>query len=171
MFVFKMTDKTNIQSKPRKVRGTGIYQGDEFTFKPSEQGEPSQLNVRTCKGGKLFTTTSEKEPKQVVHLSINANASAPYAEYISQLERLGVKPQKGSRKLPDNLRVVSESGLQCWLNATKSELTFTGVIDLSKHPRNWQAETLRLVQLVVRRLPACESFNKVINEIKKGGNK
>jgi hypothetical protein len=50
-------------------------------------------------------------------------------------------------------------------------LTFTGTVDLSKNSRNWQAETLRLVQLVVRRLPASERFNRIINNIKNGGSK
>jgi hypothetical protein len=50
-------------------------------------------------------------------------------------------------------------------------MTFTGIIDLSRHSRDWQAEVLRQVQLVVRRLPASERFNKVINNIKNGGNK
>ena len=38
-----------------------------------------------------------------------------------------------------------------------------------EHPRDWQAEVLRMVQLIVRRLPASERFNKVINIIKKRG--
>jgi hypothetical protein len=50
-------------------------------------------------------------------------------------------------------------------------MPFTGTIDLSRHPRDRQAEVLRQVQLVVRRLPASERFNKVINNIKKGGTK
>ena len=50
-------------------------------------------------------------------------------------------------------------------------MTFTGRIDLSRHSRDWQAEVLRQVQLVVRRLPASDRFNKLINNIKKGGNK
>jgi hypothetical protein len=65
--------------------------------------------------------------------------------------------------------VVDEDGLQCWLNEAKGELTFTGTISLTKNCRNWQAEVLRQVQLVVRRLPASERFNKVINNIKNGG--
>jgi hypothetical protein len=67
--------------------------------------------------------------------------------------------------------VVSESGLECWIDEKKSELTFTGKIDLSKHSRDWQAEVLRQVQLVVRRLPASERFNKVISNIKNGETK
>jgi hypothetical protein len=50
-------------------------------------------------------------------------------------------------------------------------MTFRGTINLSKHSRDWQAEVLRQVQLVVRRLPASERFNKVINHIKNGGLK
>ena len=45
-----MTQTTNTKPKPRKVRGTGTYMGDEFTFTPYEQGEPTQRNVKTTKG-------------------------------------------------------------------------------------------------------------------------
>ena len=160
----------NNQPKPRKVRGTGIYQGDGFTFKPSEEGQSSQRNVKTCKGGKTFETTSEKKPLKVAHLTCLADSADPYAEYITQLGRLGIKPKKPVA-MPAEQRVVNENGLECWLNEEQGMLTFTGTVDLSKNSRNWQAETLRLVQLVVRRLPACERFNKVINNIKNGGNK
>jgi hypothetical protein len=69
------------------------------------------------------------------------------------------------------MRMVAEDGLQCWLDTEKGKMTFTGTVDLSRHCRDWQAEVLRLVQLVVRRLPANEKFNKVVNNIKNGGNK
>ena len=81
-----------------------------------------------------------------------------------------MKPKKPVA-LPTELRVVKENGLECWLDEEKNEMTFTGTIDLSRHSRDWQAEVLRQVQLVVRRLPASERFNKVINNIKNGGTK
>jgi hypothetical protein len=77
-----------------------------------------------------------------------------------------MKPEKPI-ELPTEQRVVNEQGLQCWLNEENGTMTFTGTIDLSHNSNNWQAETLRLVQLVVRRLPACESFNKAINKIRR----
>lgn len=157
----------NTKPKPRRVRGTGTYVGDEFTFTPYEQGEPAQRNVRTCKGGKVYETCSEKSPLKVAYLTCPANAADPWSEYTGQLERLGIKPQK-PKTMPDSQRVVAEEGLQCWLNAKKGEVTFTGTIDLNRHSRDWQAEVLRQVQLVVRRLPASDRFTKVINHIKKG---
>ena len=144
--------------------------GDEFTFTPDEQGEPAQRNVKTTKGGKVYETCSEKKPMKVAYLTCAADSADPWNEYTSQLKKLGIKPQKPQQQ-PDTLRVVNESGLECWLDETKEEMTFTGVINLGKHSRDWQAETLRLVQLVVRRLPASERFNKVINLIKNGGTK
>ena len=165
-----MTQITNTKPKPRKVRGTGTYMGDEFTFTPYEQGEPTQRNVKTTKGGKVYETCSEKKPMKVAYLTCAADAADPWSEYTSQLKKLGVKPQKPQQQ-PDSLRVVKEQGLECWLDEEKNEMTFTGKIDLSKHSRDWQAEVLRQVQLVVRRLPASERFNKVINHIKNGGNK
>ena len=106
-------------------------------------------------------------------LSLKCKKSAPdaYAELSKQFNQLtkDLKPKKPVA-LPDSLRVVNESGLQCWLDEEKNEMTFTGTIDLSKNCRNWQAETLRLVQLVVRRLPSNENFNRVINNIKNGEN-
>ena len=163
-----MTQTTNTKPKPRRVRGTGTYMGDEFTFTPYEQGEPAQLNVKTCKGGKTYQTSSEKKPMKVAYLTCAADAPDPWSEYTSQLKKLGVKPQK-PQQLPDSLRVVNESGLQCWLDEDKGEVTFTGTVNLGKHSRDWAAEVLRQVQLVVRRLPACERFNKVINLIKNSG--
>lgn len=166
-----MTQTTNTKPKPRKVRGTGTYIGDEFTFTPYEQGESTQRNVKTTKGGKVYDTCSEKKPMKVAYLTCAADAADPWSEYTSQLKKLGVKPQKPQQQ-PDNLRVVKEQGLECWLDEEKNEMTFTGTIDLSRHSRDWQAEVLRQVQLVVRRLPASERFNKVINLIKNsGGNK
>ena len=165
-----MTQAANTKPKPRKVRGTGTYLGDEFTFTPYEQGEPAQRNVKTTKGGKVYETCSEKKPMKVAYLTCAADSADPWNEYTSQLKKLGIKPQKPQQQ-PDTLRVVNESGLQCWLDETKEEITFTGVINLGKHSRDWQAETLRLVQLVVRRLPANQQFNRVINSIKNGGTK
>ena len=165
-----MTQTTNTKPKPHKVRGTGTYVGDEFTFTPYEQGEPTQRNVKTTKGGKVYDTCSEKKPMKVAYLTCTADAADPWSEYTSQLKKLGVKPQKPPQQ-PDNLRVVKDQGLECWLDEEKSEITFTGTIDLSKHSRDWQAEVLRQVQLVVRRLPASDRFNKVINLIKNGGTK
>ena len=165
-----MTQNTNNKPKPRTVRGTGTYVGDEFKFKPYEQGESTQRNVKTTKGGKVYETCSEKKPMKVAYLTCAADSADPWSEYTSQLKKLGVKPQK-PQQLPDNLRVVKEQDLECWLDEEKNKMTFTGTIDLSKHPRDWQAEVLRQVQLVVRRLPASERFNKVINLIKNGGTK
>ena len=156
------------QPKPIRVKGTGIFEGDSFAFRPSEQGEPTQLNVKSCKGGKTYLTTSEKKPQQVAHLSCAADSPDPWAEYTDSLRKLGIKPLNPVPQ-PSQQRVVAEEGLTCWLNEEKGSLTFTGTIDLSRHPRDWQAEVLRQVQLVVRRLPASDKFNKMINSIKKGG--
>ena len=160
----------NSKPKPRKVRGTGTYVGDEFKFTPYEQGEPIQRNVKTTKGGKVYETSSEKKPMKVAYLTCAADAADPWSEYISQLKKLGVKPQKPV-VLPDSLRVVKESDLECWLDEAKNEMTFTGKIDLSRHSRDWQAEVLRQVQLVVRRLPASERFNKLVSNLKSGVTK
>ena len=165
-----MTQTTNTKPKPRRVRGTGTYMGDEFTFTPYEQGEPTQRNVKTTKGGKVYETSSEKKVRKVAYLTCAADAPDPWSEYTSQLKKLGVKPQK-PQQLPDSLRVVNESGLQCWLDEEKGEVTFTGTVNLGKHSRDWAAEVLRQVQLVVRRLPACERFNKLVSNLKSGGTK
>ena len=161
------TRQQSTKPKARRVRGTGTYVGDEFTFKPCAEGESTQRDVRSCKNGKLFTTTSEKNPLQVAHLSCPADSPDPWAEYTRRLIQLGVKPLQPA-ELPVSQRVVSEDGLECWLNEEDAVLTFTGTIDLTRHCRDWQAEVLRQVQLVVRRLPASERFNKTINNAKKG---
>ena len=161
-----MTQTTKTKPKPRKLRGWATYEGDGFSFKPSEQGEPSQLNVRTCKGGKVFTTTSEKEPKQVVHLSIDANSTDPFSQYVDQLQRLGIKPQ-AEQPMNQKHRLVNEDGMQVFLDAKNGSLTYQGVINLNKC-RNWQSEVMRQLQVIVRRLPIEESFKKLIIKLRKG---
>ena len=167
-----MTQTSNPQPKPRKVRGTGIYLGDGFTFKPSEEGPSSQTNVKTCAGGGKRWTTIGADPSKMISLKSKESSADQYADFVRQFDALtrDLKPKKPV-VLPDSLRVVKEQGLECWLDEEKSEMTFTGTIDLSRHSRDWQAEVLRQVQLVVRRLPASERFNKVINHIKNGGHK
>lgn len=157
----------SILPKPRKVRGTGIYQGDEFTFKPTEEGSPSQLNVRTTKGGKVFTTTSEKRPQQVAHLSCPADAADPWAEYTSQLQRLGITPQQ-PQALSAQQRLVNEGGMEVFLDEEAGCMTYQGCIDLAKS-RNWQSEVMRQLQVIVRTLPAHANFIKVLNALKKKG--
>lgn len=167
-----MTQNTSTQPKPRKVRGTGIYQGDGFTFKPCEEGPSSQTNVKTCVGGGKRWTTTGSDPSKMITLKSKESSPDQYADFVKQFEALtrDLKPKKPVA-LPDTQRVVDEDGLQCWLNEAKGVLTYTGTFNLSKHCRDWQAEVLRQVQLIVRRLPASERFNKVINLIKNGGTK
>lgn len=160
-----MTTNKQSKPKPRKLRGWATYEGDEFAFRPCEEGEPTQLNVRTTTGGKVFTTTSAKKPLQVAHLSCPADAADPWQEYIAQLLKLGIKPVK-EQKLPEKQRLMDEGGMQVFLNATQGQLTYQGTIDLSKGA-NWQSELMRQLQLVVRTLPGCEKFKQVINKLKK----
>ena len=159
-----MTTLKQSKPKPRKLRGVGIYKGDEFAFRPCEEGSPAQLNVRSVKGGKVFTTTSAKKPLQVAHLSCPADAADPWQEYNAQLKKLGIKPQTPQQ--PETTRVVKENGVECYLDEQTLELTVQTTLALPTHFRNWQAELLRQVQLVVRRLPANETFNKTINNLK-----
>lgn len=160
------TDKTTLP-KPRKVRGTGIYMGDEFTFKPAEEGQPSQLNVKTCKGAKTFETTSETKPLRVAHLTCAANAADPYSVFVGQLERLGIKPLK-PQQLSTRQRVVAEGDVEVYIDQKHQRLIYQGSIEL-KQSRNWQSEVMRQLQVIVRTLPGNEVFKKIITKSKKGG--
>ena len=162
------------KQKKVKVRGTATLdpETNEFGFKPFDEGPSSQANVKNCKGGGKTWETTGSDPSLMVSLKCKKSSADAYAELAKQFEALtkDLKPKK-PLTLPDSLRVVNEQGLQCWLDEKNGTMTFTGTIDLSRNSNNWQAETLRLVQLVVRRLPASDKFNKLINLIKNGGNK
>jgi hypothetical protein len=159
--------------KPQKVkvRGTATLdpETNEFGFKPFDEAPSTQKDVKSCAGGGKRWVTTGANPSKMITLKSKQSSPDQYSDFLQQFNALtkDLKPNK-PLTLPDSLRLVNENGLECWLNEEKNELTFTGTIDLSQNCRNWQAETLRLVQLVVRRLPACERFNKVINDIKKG---
>lgn len=167
-------DKTEQKPKKIKTRGSGVYDltDNSFEYSPFNEGESTQKDVKNCAGGGKRWTTTGKDPSKMITLKSKESSADQYADFVSQFNQLtkDLKPKKPVT-LPDSLRVVNENGLECWLDEEKNEMTFTGTIDLSKHPRDWQAEVLRQVQLVVRRLPASDKFNKVINLIKNGGSK
>ena len=167
-------EKKNSNQKKVKVRGTGTYdpETNKFGFEPFNEAPSTQQNVKTCAGGGKRWVTTGSDPSKMITLKSKESSADQYADFVKQFEALtkDLKPKKPVA-MPVEQRVVNENDLVCWLNEEKNEMTFTGTINLTRHPRDWQAETLRLVQLVVRRLPACERFNKVINNIKNGGNK
>ncbi len=162
------------KTKKIKVRGVGTYNpaDNSFGFEPFNEGPSTQTDVKNCLGGGKSWITTGTDPSRMVSLKCKASSADPYSDLVTQFNQLtrDLKPEKPVT-LPDNLRVVKANGLECWLDEEKNEMTFTGRIDLSRHSRDWQAEVLRQVQLVVRRLPASDRFNKLINNIKKGGNK
>lgn len=160
--------------KPKKIktRGSGVFDpaDNSFEYTPFNEGESSQKDVKNCQGGGKSWTTTGKDPSRMLSLKCKASSADPYSDLVTQFTQLtcDLKPKKPVM-LPDSLRVVKENGLECWLDEEKCEMTFTGSIDLSKHSRDWAAEVLRQVQLVVRRLPASDRFNRLINNIKKSG--
>ena len=160
--------------KKIKVRGTGCYDPEtqKFGFEPFNEAPSTQKDIKSCSGGGKRWTTTGADPSKMITLKVKESSSDQYAELSRQFHLLtkDLKPEKPIEP-PTEQRVVNEQDVECWLNSEKHEMTFTGTIRLDRHPRDWQAEVLRQVQLVVRRLPASESFNQVINNIKNGGNK
>ena len=157
-------------TKKIKTRGSGVFDpaDNSFEYTPFNEAPSTQKDVKSCAGGGKRWTTTGSDPSKMITLKSKVSSADQYADFVSQFNALtkDLKPKKPVT-LPDTLRVVKEQGLECWLNEKKGEVTFTGTIDLAKHPRDWQAEVLRQVQLVVRRLPAHEKFTKIINKIKK----
>ena len=163
-------EKKNSNQKKVKVRGTGTYdpETNKFGFEPFNEAPSTQQNVKTCAGGGKRWVTTGSDPSKMITLKSKESSADQYADFVKQFEALtkDLKPKKPVA-MPVEQRVVNENDLVCWLNEEKNEMTFTGTISLARHPRDWQAEVLRQVQLVVRRLPASERFNKIINDIKK----
>ena len=164
--------KTEKNSKRVRVRGTGCFDPSDnsFDFTPFNEAPSTQKDVKRCLGGGKSWITTGTNPSRMVSLKCKASSPDPYSDLVTQFNQLtrDLKPEKPVT-LPASLRVVNEKGLECWLDEEKNEMTFTGTIDLSRHSRDWQSEVLRQVQLVVRRLPASDKFNHVINNIRKGG--
>ena len=160
-------EKKDIKTKKVKVRGTGTYDPEtkKFGFEPFNEAPSTQQDVKTCAGGGKSWTTTGADPSKMITLKTKQSSPDQYAELVKQFDALtkDLKPKKPIAQ-PVEQRVVNENGLECWLDEEKSALTFTGTIDLSRHPRDWQAEVLRQVQLVVRRLPANQRFNKLISK-------
>lgn len=167
-------EKLEKKQKKVKVRGTGCYDPEtqKFGFEPFNKAPSTQVNVVNCKGGGKAWDTTGANPSKMLSLKTKLSSPDPYSDLLTQFNALtrDMKPKKPVEQSTE-LRVVAENGLQCWLDETKNEVTYMGTLDLTKHPRDWPAEVLRQVQLVVRRLPASERFTRIINQIKNGGNK
>jgi hypothetical protein len=167
-------EKTEKKQKKVRVRGTGCYDPEtqKFGFEPFNEAPSTQKDVKSCAGGGKRWVTTGVDPSRMITLKVKESSPDQYSDFVKQFEALtkDMKP-KQPIELPTEQRVVNEDGLQCWLNVEKGQLTYTGTFSLSKHCRDWQAEVLRQVQLVVRRLPASERFNKVINDIRNKGDK
>ena len=166
--------------KKIKVRGTGCYDPEtqKFAFDPFNEAPSTQTNVKTCSGGGKRWVTTGSDPSKMITLRSKESSPDQYSDFVNTsfttqsvgIDEGDLKPKKPIEP-PTEQRVVNEQDVECWLNSEKHEMTFTGTIRLDRHHRDWQAEVLRQVQLVVKRLPASERFNKVINDIKNGGNK
>ena len=164
------------ENKARKIktRGVGVFNpaDNSFDFMPFNEGESTQTDVKNCAGGGKSWTTTGKDPSRMISLKCKVSSPDQYSDLATQFNALtkDLKPEKPI-ELPTEQRVVNENGLTCWLDEENCTMTFTGTVDLSRHSRDWQAEVLRQVQLVVRRLPANQLFNTLICNIKKGENK
>lgn len=167
-------EKQNIKSRKIRVRGTGCFDpaDNSFGFTPFNEAPSTQKDVKNCMGGGKRWTTTGSDPSIMFTLKCKESSPDQYAEVLTQFYTLtkDIKPKQEVR-LPDSMRVVSEDGLQCWLNEEKGVMTFTGTIDLARHSRDWQAEVLRQVQLVVRRLPASERFCSTLKKLVKLSNR
>lgn len=158
--------------KARKLKVRGVATIDpatnEFDFQPYNDGPSSQTNVKSCKSGGKSWETIGADPSLIVNLKCKKSAPDVYCELSRQFNQLtqNLKPAKPI-ELPIEQRVVYENDLECWLNTEKGTLTFKGTVNLLHNSNNWQAETLRLVQLIVRRLPANENFNRILKLKKK----
>lgn len=161
------------KQKKVRVRGTGCFNPEDnsFGFTPFNEAPSTQKDVKSCLGGGKRWTTTGADPSKMISLKCKESSPDQYADLLAQFNALtkDLKPRQSVQQ-PDRLRVVAENGLQCWLDEKKAELTVTSTLDLNSHFRDWQAEVMRLLQLIVRRLPASEKFTRVIKNIKtKGG--
>ena len=162
------------KNKKIRVRGSGCYDLSDysFNFKAFNVASSTQTNVKSCAGGGKRWTTTGADPSKMFSLKTKESSADQYADVLAQFNALtrDMKPRKPLTP-PEEQRVVNEDGLQCWLNESKAELTFSGSVNIGKHPRDWQAEVLRQVQLVVRRLPASDRFNQTIKKYTNQTNK
>lgn len=163
-------DTSEKKAKKIRVRGTATIDPSDnsFGFVPFNEAPSTQTNVKTCVGGGKSWITTGSNPSRMICLKSKESSPDQYADFLEQFNELtsDMKPEQPPQQ-PETLRVVSEEGVQCWLDEEKGVVTYTGALNLSLHCRDWQTEVLRQVQTMVRRLPASDKFSKLINNLKK----
>lgn len=136
-------------------------------FVPAGTKDSNRQMIKQIGESSFYKNEGKKESSYSLHLNVDAASADPIGEMVELFNALTCEMNATEPlQISSSLRVVNERGLECWLDSSTNVLTFTGRIDLSNHPRDWQAEILRMVQLIVRRLPASERFNNIINNLK-----
>ena len=97
--------------KPRRVRGTGIFDtaASTFSFQPMGEGEPVRHNVRK-KG--------EKQSSYICHLKVSKDSPDPAAEMQEQLEYLTRGMRLKEPKSPTSKRLLDKPGVEVWHRRT-----------------------------------------------------
>ena len=123
------------ETKRIKVRGVGSYDPEtkKFGFEPFNEAPSTQQNVKTCAGGGKSWTTTGSDPSKMITLKCKESSPDQYCDLLNQFNALtkDLKP-KQPVQMPDSMRVVKENGLECWLDEEKGEMSFMGIIDLSR---------------------------------------
>ncbi len=141
----------------RKIRGYATYDGDEFTFAPSEKGEAQQLNIVSLGKNKIYETNGRRN-SIVAHLVCDGSCADPAAEMVKSLRQLSAKMKKPFPKV--SLRDVSITDYDdLKVRAAQKELKIYMKIPLSSH----QAVINRTNVLVARLLSELYLAEDTIN--------
>lgn len=106
--------------KPRRVRGTGIFDtaASTFAFQPMGEGEPVRHNVRKRGESQFFETKGEKQSSYICHLKVSKDSPDPAAEMEEQLEYLTRGMRLKEPKLPTSKRLLDKPGVEVWHRRT-----------------------------------------------------
>lgn len=105
----------NVETRPRKVRGTATIYGDNrVEFVPQAEGTPQRKNEKKRGQSAFYHTNGEKESSIVAHLRVPANCEDPAAEMFEQLhyftkDLLSKEPPKPAQK-----KLLEKEGVSVW---------------------------------------------------------
>jgi hypothetical protein len=118
--------------KPRRVRGTGIFDtaASTFSFQPMGEGEPVRHNVRKKGESQFFETKGEKQSSYICHLKVSKDSPDPAAEMQEQLEYFtkGIRLKEPSP--PKSTRLLDKPGLQVWHRRQEKKVVIMMEVEL-----------------------------------------
>ena len=125
-----MSEQKTARPRPRKVRGTAVFHGDDsMEFVPQQEGQPVQKSVRKLGESRFYETEGEKQSSYVAHLKVDKSSADPAAEMFEQLALLAKPLMKQQPPMPRSKVLLDDTNIHVWHEKADNKVVIMMEVD------------------------------------------